>query len=167
MNILLVQLLKNLDRVLFLLINHDSDAKLLDPIMISIRNPLTWIPFYVFLAGYTFIRYRQYAVLFIALSLVTVILTDATTYLLLKPIFHRLRPCCDPAFSRFVRSLVNCGGKYSSPSNHAANHTGLSCFWFFAIKMVTGRRLIWLLIWPAAIGYAQIYVGQHFPADVL
>jgi membrane-associated phospholipid phosphatase len=167
MNMHLIQQLKNLDRVLFTLINHDSDSKLLDPIMIAIRNPLTWIPLYVFLAGYIIVKFKRHAFLFIGLSVLTVVMTDTITFLLLKPMFHRLRPCCDPTLSVFVRSLVNCGGKYSFPSNHAANHTGLSCFWILSIKTITGRKLTWMLIWPAVIGYSQIYVGQHFPADIL
>jgi undecaprenyl-diphosphatase len=86
---------------------------------------------------------------------------------LLKPLFGRLRPCHDPEVQSLLRGLVDCGGMYSMPSNHAANHFGLASFWFFSIRAMTGRKWHWLWVWAAAICYAQIYVGKHYPFDIL
>jgi undecaprenyl-diphosphatase len=62
---------------------------------------------------------------------------------------------------------VDCGGYYSFPSSHAANHFGLATFWFWSVWMMTGKKWTWLWYWALAIGYAQIYVGKHYPADIL
>ena len=62
---------------------------------------------------------------------------------------------------------MDCGGRYSMPSSHAANHMGLAAFWYGSIAVITGRKWTWLWYWALAIGYAQIYVGKHYPFDVL
>jgi undecaprenyl-diphosphatase len=63
------------------------------------------------------------------------------------------------------------------PSNHAANHFGLATFWYFSIQTMragdqtdkSGVKKWWglLFVWAAAICYAQIYVGKHYPFDIL
>ena len=53
------------------------------------------------------------------------------------------------------------------PSSHAANHFGLAAFWYFSIKKMSGKKWSWLWLWAATICYAQIYVGKHFPFDIL
>ena len=53
------------------------------------------------------------------------------------------------------------------PSNHAANHFGLATFWYFSIRAINGRKWSWLWLWAALICYAQVYVGKHYPFDVL
>lgn len=163
----LLQWLQNVDRILFVLIQHDSDAAMLDRLMPVLREPLTWIPFYALMMYYAFRTGRQKAWAFILLTVVTFALTDSLTAQLLKPLFARPRPCHDPGLQPFLRGIVDCGGLYSMPSNHAANHFGLASFWYFAIRMMNGRRWVWLWFWAAAICYAQVYVGKHYPSDVL
>jgi undecaprenyl-diphosphatase len=53
------------------------------------------------------------------------------------------------------------------PSNHAANHFGLAAFWFFSLRSITGKKWQWLWFWAAAVCYAQIYVGKHYPFDIV
>jgi len=107
------------------------------------------------------------ALAFIILSVLTFAITDSVTAQLLKPMFGRLRPCHAPEIQPYLRALVDCGGLYSMPSNHAANHFGLAAFWFFTIRQVTGKKWRWLWFWAAIICYAQVYVGKHYPFDVL
>ena len=158
---------KRIDKIIFLFINHDSDSILFDPIMIALRNSYTWIPLYAFILWYSFSRIRENAIHLILLSLVVVTLTDLTSYRLLKPFFERPRPCNDPELMGLVRVLVDCGRSYSFPSNHAANHFGLATLWFLYIKNVTARSWHWLWAWAGIICYSQIYVGKHFPSDII
>lgn len=158
---------ENLDRILFMFINHDSDSKILDPVMIVLRNPLTWIPLYVFMLLYSIIGMRGKVIPFVLFSLVTFAITDLSCSEIFKPFFARLRPCHDPELKGMIRVLVDCGGYYSFPSNHAANHFALAMFWFCSIQAVKGKKWHWLWIWAFIIGYAQVYVGKHFPADIL
>ena len=55
---------------------------------------------------------------------------------------------------------------YSFPSAHTANNFGIAAFWFWSLYKITGKKWKWLWIWVSLIGYAQIYVGRHFPSDV-
>jgi membrane-associated phospholipid phosphatase len=165
--IVFIETLKRIDQVFFLLINHDSNHRLLDPFMIAIRNPITWIPLYLFLVFYVLSKMGNRGWWFIILSLVAVGITDSTTGLLLKPMIGRLRPCYDPGIQQYVRSLVGCGGKYSFPSSHAANHFVLAAFWFRALLKSTGKKWNWLWVWATLICYAQVYVGKHYPSDVI
>jgi undecaprenyl-diphosphatase len=105
--------------------------------------------------------------LFIILSIITVALTDSIAAQVMKPLFGRLRPCHDPEMQVLLRNLVGCGGLYSMPSNHAANHFGLAAFWYFSIRNINGGKWRWLWLWAALICYAQVYVGKHYPFDIL
>lgn len=178
----LLKWLEHLDKILFVLVQHDSDHSLLDVIMPVFRDPLTWIPLYAFMLFYAFRMGKKKSDLtavdrhvtggskawaFIVLTLLTFAVTDTVTAQVLKPMFGRLRPCHDPELQPYLRAIVDCGGLYSMPSNHAANHYGLAAFWFFSIREVTGRKWRWLWIWAAIICYAQVYVGKHYPFDVL
>ncbi len=162
----LIEHLKRIDKILFIIIHNDSQHQALDGIMLAIRNPVTWIPLYIFMVFFIIKKTGSRAWLFIVLSLITVAITDGSTGLLLKPLFGRLRPCFDPELHRYIRNIINCGGLYSFPSSHAANHFGLAAFWFWSLLKITGKKWKWLWYWASLICYAQVYVGKHFPFDV-
>ena len=179
----LLHWLENLDRILFVLVQRDSDSAVLDTIMPIVREPLTWVPFYAFMLIYAFRAGKRVQRLaatadgrdgipsrawsFIILSILTFAITDSLTAQILKPLFERPRPCHDPELQNYLRVLVDCGGLYSMPSNHAANHFALATFWYFSIRALNGRKWPWLWLWAALICYAQAYVGKHYPGDVL
>lgn len=175
----LLKWLDHVDRSIFRTIQQGS-SPFLDWLMPWLREPTIWIPVYAFLFYYAFRASRRNgagvrtAWLFILLSIVTVALTDSIAAQVLKPLFGRLRPCHDPEMQALLRNLVSCGGLYSMPSNHAANHFGLAAFWYFAIRSINSsprqihrRNWSWLWVWAALICYAQVYVGKHYPFDVL
>src|SRR5258708_5234815 len=111
----LLKWLEHIDKVLFVLIQHDSDHSLLDTIMPVLRDPYIWIPLYVFMLYYAIRKGKKKAWPFIVLSLLCFAITDGVTAQLLKPWFGRLRPCYDPEMQALVRGLVDCGGQYSLP----------------------------------------------------
>ncbi len=160
------EFLKGLDKFVFLLINHDSTSQFLDPVMIVIRDPFTWIPLYIFISWFIFFKVGKKPWLFVWSSLATVAITDSCSYLL-KNAFARITPCYDASISALVRHVAACGGAYSFPSNHASNHFGLAAFWFWSILKLTGKKWKWLWLWAAVICYAQIYVGKQFPSDII
>lgn len=159
--------LDHIDKFLFTLIQHDTDNAVLDVVMPVLRDPYTWAPFYVFMLYYCLRKGQQRAWIFIVLSLLTFAITDSLTAQIMKPFFGRLRPCHAPDMASSIRMVIDCGGLYSMPSSHAANHFGLAAFWYYTIKTMGGKKWWWLYWWAGAVCYAQIYVGKHYPFDIL
>lgn len=77
----------------------------------------------------------------------------------------RLRPCNNPYLQDIVHLVVHCGSGYSFPSSHATNHFALGIFSAYTIK----KKWVWVagIAWAVLVAYSQIYVGVHFPGDVL
>lgn len=108
---------------------------------------------------------RKYFVPIVLLTLLTFALTDFTSATIIKPFVGRLRPCYDVTITG-VNNIAGCGGPFSMPSSHAANHFGLSTFWFLIVRHLLNRKWYMLWLWAFIIGYAQIFVGVHFPGDI-
>lgn len=159
--------LKDADQALLYLINKKLSVPELNQAMLLLRNQYTWVPLYLFFLLFFYFNCRKYLLPIIALSLVTFAITDFTSASLIKPFIARLRPCQDPTLSFSINNLAGCGGIYGMPSTHATNHFGLATFWFMVIKNTTGQKWYWLFAWAFLICFAQVYVGVHFPGDVL
>jgi membrane-associated phospholipid phosphatase len=159
--------LKHLDYSIFHLINHDWANPFLDAVCPWLRERLFWVPLYLILALYFFKTYGQKAVWLLVFAVLTIILCDQLSSSLIKPYFHRLRPCNNPALAASVRLVIkDCGVGYSFVSSHAANHFGLAAF----ISVIAGRKALTvplLFIWAALVSFSQVYVGVHFPLDVI
>lgn len=139
----------------------------LDTVMPFLRNQWTWAPLYLFLAVFMPMNYGRKGVMWCVLFLLTFALCDFTSASLIKPMYLRLRPCNNPYLGNIVHLLVPCGSGYSFPSSHAANHFGLGIF----TAVTFGKKAKWLwwvaILWALSICYAQVYVGVHYPGDVL
>lgn len=162
-----VHWLSQADRRLFYLINTKLSVSSLDNIMLLLRQPYTWIPLYFFFLLFFYTNCRKLLWPIIALSLVTFTFTDFTSASILKPLIGRLRPCHDPLLRSSINNIAGCGGVFSMPSSHASNHFGLAAFWFYVVKDTLGRKWYWLWVWAFIICYAQIFVGVHYPGDIL
>lgn len=162
------QWLDHLDKELFTFIHARASNEALDGLMLLLRNGFTWLPFYLFMLYWILRREnRKFAFPFILLSVATVALTDSVSARFLKPLIDRPRPCSDEALQPIIRHIINCAGEFSMPSTHASNHFGLASFWFFTILFCRNKRWYWLWLWAALVCYAQIYVGKHYPFDIL
>lgn len=162
------QELVNIDRSVFITLNSEWTNSFFDAVLPWMRNSLTWIPLYVFLLFFVTLNFKIKSWWWVLLFIVTVALTDMMGTYLIKHNFERLRPCRDPEFAHFVRLLVNnCSGGYSFTSNHAANHFGMAAFFYMTFRNLL-PKLAWIgFLWAGIIAYAQVYVGVHYPSDVL
>lgn len=157
--------LRHIDYSVFHFINHSLSNSVFDTLCPMLRNKLTWAPLYVLLAIAFYKRYGNKVIWLVVFAAVTVIATDQISSSLIKPLFHRLRPCNNPeANARLL--LEYCGAGYSFVSSHAANHFGITVFLipFLQRKLLFGSLL---LFWASVVSFSQVYVGVHFPADVL
>jgi undecaprenyl-diphosphatase len=155
-----------LDKELFLYLNgfhHPS----VDPIVLFLTHTFTWLPLYLLLLYLIIRRFKEdWWIILLGVAL-TILLTDRITSGLMKPYFERLRPSREPSLQGLVH-LVNgyVGGKFGFASSHAANTFGAATFFFLIFK--TARKYFaWLFLWAALMTYTRIYLGVHYPGDIL
>lgn len=154
------------DRDLFIIINSDGANPAFDATMPLLRNSLVWIPLYLFLLALIIMNFNKKVWWWIIFFLVTVALTDMTGTKLFKYGFERIRPCNNPDMLTHLRLLVRCPSGFSFMSNHAANHFGMAMFLFLTLRHLF-KNWMWLaFLWAGIIGYAQVYVGVHYPSDI-
>lgn len=140
-----------------------------DHFMPLVRNKLSWIPLYLIFLIYAVKKYKLRSLILIAAVILTVLLADQFSASWVKESVQRLRPCNDPLLKDYIRSIVPCGSGYSFISAHATNHFALAVFfsWFFRqLNSWSGFKYVFYL-WAASIAFAQVYVGVHFPLDVI
>lgn len=159
--------LLQLDRKIFFIINSQWHNVVFDAVLPFVRNPYFWAPLYFFLLIFMIINYKWKGGLWVLFFIGTFGITDSITGNILKDMVVRYRPCNDPVFSHYVRSLVPCAGSHCFPSNHAANHFALAMFLFLSLKKPLGKWMWIAFIWAFLVCYAQVYVGQHYPSDIL
>jgi undecaprenyl-diphosphatase len=161
--------LENLDQKLFLVLNHFSSPGF-DPVMSFLSGHFPWI---LFLLTFLFALWKKFRgtqstqlYWFILLLILVIAATDLVSVHGFKEVFHRLRPCHEPSLAGEVR-LINghCGGQYGFVSSHATNSFGLAVL--SALLLKKKWFTLSVLFWAAAISYSRIYVGVHYPGDVL
>ena len=156
------------DRALFEKINSDWTNTLFDNLMPFLRTSTHWAPLYLFLAIFALMNFKTKGIWWLVLFAATVAMTDMTGTYILKHNVERLRPCNDPAMADSIRLLLpQCAGGFSFISNHAANHFGMGIFFLVTMRGIL-KKWAWVgVIWAALIAYSQVYVGIHYPGDVL
>lgn len=164
--------LKSLDEQLFLEINGWR-APWLDMPMYYMTTPQFWLPVFVFIVFLFWKKTRKIktTALFIGGVVLAIALADLSSTRLLKQTIKRYRPTHHLEIGQHVQTITKPngkeyrGGKYGFVSSHAAN--------FFAIASVSfillgrKRRYLWLFAWAALVTYTRIYLGVHYPADLV
>lgn len=162
------ELIEDWDQQLFLLINRQWNLSLLDSLLPIWREANTWLPLYLFLILFVVINFPSKAFSWILTAIITFAISDQLSSSLLKPFFARLRPCNDPELVGIARLLLpNCGSGYSFTSSHATNHFAFAVFIYMTLGQVIGKWKWAFIIWAGSVAYAQVYVGVHYPLDVL
>lgn len=154
-----------LDRELFLILNG-LHRPWLDQPMYLLSERLIWIPLYVVLLYFIYKKYKSDTWIVIIGIVIMVTLSDQLASSLMKPLFERLRPSRDPELEGMVHTVNNYrGGLYGFASSHAANTFGVATF----VCMILPERkfLLTLFAWAAFVSYTRIYLGVHYPGDII
>ncbi len=156
------------DEWLFKIINNNIANPVMDVIMPFMRNALVWAPLYIFLIVFALLNFKKTGGMWILMLLSTVALTDMTGTYIFKHNFMRPRPCLDPELGGQVRLLVSgCSRGFSFISNHAANHMGIAAFFYCTTRFWLKKWAYTGFAWAALIAIAQVYVGVHYPTDII
>jgi len=156
------------DKQLFLKINTQWTNSSLDHILPWYRDSNTWIPLYLFLLLFTAINYKNKIWPWLLFIAVTATLSDQISSNFFKNFFDRPRPCNDLIMQLQGRLLLNrCPSSFSFTSSHATNHFAAAMFLFLTLKSSFKNWTYLFFFWAGSISYAQIYVGVHYPLDIL
>lgn len=92
---------------------------------------------------------------------------DRISVMAFKDVFQRFRPCHNPDIASLVHLVDGCGGKFGFVSSHAANSFALALFTGLLLRKHYKYILPIMLFWAALVSYSRIYVGVHYPGDIL
>lgn len=151
----------------FLAINQGFSNIVFDWLMPIMRNKYTWTPIYLFIIIFSIRHFKLRGAAMILCLLITVGLSDFISASVVKPMFKRVRPCNELSLQEEITTRIRCGSGYSMPSTHASNHFAIAVFLVLVFKRSWRYIRYWAYTWASLICLAQIYVGVHYPFDIL
>lgn len=155
------------DKKAFLYLNS-LGSETWDGFWLAMTDKWTAIPLYLLLLYLVFRKFGFKGTLLLLLAVALLITTTDQLSNFFKYGTTRLRPCHQEeiiAQMRLVKSY--CGGKFSFFSAHAANSVGVAAFFSFLFRRSYTWLPILLLSWGLLVAYSRIYLGVHFPLDVI
>lgn len=163
----MVEYLNNIDTEVFLFLNGLHNG-FFDFVMYWLSNKFIWIPLYLYLLYLLYKYYKDSFLYILPAIILLVVASDQISVQLFKNVFMRLRPCHNPELVGLVHLVKgDCGGQYGFISSHATNHFAIATF----LSLLLGRRIKYftpfIFLWAALIAYSRIYLGVHYPGDVI
>lgn len=155
-----------IDQELFLYLNS-FHSDFWDPIMFFLTGTRPWIPMYAILLWMIWKTYGKESWWVYVAAGLTILFADQTASGIMKPFFERLRPCHEPLLYGLVHNYGYCGGgKFGFASSHASNSFGVAMLMNLTIRSKY-PWVKWLFLWAAFFSYTRIYLGVHYPGDVI
>ena len=162
----MIDQLLELDRELFLYLNN-LGTETWDDLWLIITNKLTFIPLYAFLLYFIYKKYGLKPLLLMVLVIsVMITFTDQITNVF-KDGFMRARPCRADGVSDLARFVAERCGKYGFFSGHSSNSMAAAVFGGLILRPYFKNLIFILLLWSFIVAYSRIYVGVHYPLDII
>lgn len=150
----------SVDLAIFYFFNHSLSATFFDRFFSILTNVNNWYIAYIILLGLSFFKGGIKGKIAVGVIILLIVFTDQFGYRVLKEIFHRIRPC---NVLSDVLTPIGCNGTYSFPSNHALNNFAAATFFYRLFP-----KLKWILFITAAlIALSRVYLGLHYPSDII
>jgi len=156
-----METLQKIDEYFFRLINS-AGWEGMDGIMILISSKWCWIPLYIYILYLIYKRFSDHFLkILLALGLL-IFLADFGSVHLFKEVFERSRPC---HLLEGIRVVDDCGGPFGFISSHASISFSIAFFIYLLFRNI--RMFALLFSWAVLIGFSRIYLGVHYPFDIL
>ena len=161
-----LQRLIDIDKQLMLALNG-SNSLYMDGVMKIYTSTVVWIPVALVLLFIVLKNNTPRISLLVVLGVaLTILASDQVSSGFIKPLVGRLRPSLDPEFMHLIDTFNNYrSGSYSFTSSHACNSFALAIF----ISLLIRNKALTLSMfaWASINSYSRIYLGVHFPGDIL
>ena len=158
--------LVNSDKSLFLYLNN-LGSETWDPLWLAITHEFTFAPLYALLLYFIY-KKRGLQSLFVSIIVIALMITftDQMTNLV-KHTVQRFRPCRTEGVMEHMRYIAERCGRYGFFSGHSSNSMAAAIFGGLLLRPFY-KNVIYILIgWSLVVAYSRIYVGVHYPLDLI
>ncbi len=156
-----------LDKEVFLFLNN-LGSPTWDTFWLTLTNKWASIPLYLLLLYFAYQKLTKKQLLYLLLFVALLITATDQLANFFKYGVARLRPCHDETLQGLVRLVKeSCGGRFGYFSAHAANSFAVATFFSILFKKQYSWLPFLLIVWALSVAYSRIYIGVHFPLDVI
>ena len=137
-----------------------------DPFWILVSEKWFWIPLYVIFLYFLYKNFNKKSLFYILLFVALGITASDQIANIFKFGFERLRPCHDSSLEGLLRE-VKCGGKFGFYSAPSSNSFFVATYLTILLDKKIKQLPYFLFVWAAIVAYSRVYLGMHFPGDII